>query len=78
MELHRKPQSPERDREITAKIAILSRYLPEPVKAQEFLTKFSIDMLRDNALLVGMENIVRPDISCKECADTTVRTGLAL
>ncbi|XP_049833683.1 sister chromatid cohesion protein PDS5 homolog B-B isoform X1 [Schistocerca gregaria] len=71
LELHRRPQSMERDREIVTKVAVLSRYLPEPVKAQEFLTKFSSDLLRDGALLAAMENIVRPDISCKECADTT-------
>ncbi|KAK7793042.1 hypothetical protein R5R35_004471 [Gryllus longicercus] len=71
LELHRRPHSVERDREISAKIMVLSRFLPEPVKAQEFLTKFSVDLLRDQQLLLGMENIVRPDISCKECADTT-------
>ncbi|XP_067006125.2 sister chromatid cohesion protein PDS5 homolog B-A [Anabrus simplex] len=71
LELHRKPAYVERDREIAAKVQVLSRFLPEPVKAQEFLTKFSTDLLKDPVLLSGMENIVRPDISCKDCADTT-------
>jgi hypothetical protein len=57
---------------MAARVTVLSRFLPEPVKAQEFLTKFSVNLMRDPALLQGMETIVRPDISCKECADTTV------
>jgi len=72
LELHRRPQSAERDKEMAARVTVLSRFLPEPVKAQEFLTKFSVNLMRDPALLQGMETIVRPDISCKECADTTV------
>jgi sister-chromatid-cohesion protein PDS5 len=57
---------------MAARVTVLSRFLPEPVKAQEFLTKFSVHLMRDPALLQGMETIVRPDISCKDCADTTV------
>ena len=72
LEHHRRPQSAERDKEMAARVTVLSRFLPEPVKAQEFLTKFSVNLMRDPALLQGMETIVRPDISCKECADTTV------
>jgi hypothetical protein len=72
LELHRRPQNAERDKEMAARVTVLSRFLPEPVKAQEFLTKFSVNLMRDPALLQGMETIVRPDISCKECADTTV------
>jgi hypothetical protein len=72
LELHRRPHSAERDKDMAARVTILSRFLPEPVKAQEFLTKFSVHLTRDTALLQGMETIVRPDISCKDCADTTV------
>ncbi|PSN32596.1 hypothetical protein C0J52_15180 [Blattella germanica] len=71
LELHRRPQTAERDKDMAGRITVLSRFLPEPVKAQEFLTKFSIHLLRDAQLLQGMETIVRPDISCKDCADTT-------
>lgn len=71
MELHRKPQSPERDRDIQQRIVALSRFLPEPVKAQEFLAKFSTNLLKDPSLLTGMESVLRPDISCKDCAETT-------
>ncbi|KAK3923322.1 Sister chromatid cohesion protein PDS5-like protein B [Frankliniella fusca] len=71
LEIHRRPPSPERDRDIQQRIVAISRFLPEPVKAQEFLTKFSANLLKDQTLLTGMEAVVRPDISCKECADTT-------
>ncbi|XP_023710496.1 sister chromatid cohesion protein PDS5 homolog B isoform X1 [Cryptotermes secundus] len=71
LELHRRPHSAERDKDMAARVTVLSRFLPEPVKAQEFLTKFSVHLMRDPALLQGMETIVRPDISCKDCADTT-------
>lgn len=71
MEIHRRPASPERDRDIQQRIVAISRFLPEPVKAQEFLGKFSVNLLKDQSLLIGMEAVVRPDISCKECAETT-------
>ena len=71
LEVHRRPASQERDKEISSRLAVISRFLPEPVKAQEFLTKFSVNLLKDSALLAGMEAVVRPDISCGECASTT-------
>lgn len=71
LEIHRRAASPERDRDITQRIVAISRFLPEPVKAQEFLSKFSGNLLKDPSLLLGMEGVVRPDISCKECAETT-------
>ncbi len=71
MEIHRRPASAERDRDIQQRIVAISRFLPEPVKAQEFLTKFSANLLKDPSLLMGMEAVVKPDISCIECADTT-------
>lgn len=46
------------------------RQLPDPVKAQEFLQKFSVNMRKDQGLLRDMETILRGDVSCKECADT--------
>lgn len=52
-------------------ITVLSKFLPDQVKAQEFLAKFSQAMLRDQTLLQGMEVVMKPDITCKECAETT-------
>ncbi|XP_063218306.1 sister chromatid cohesion protein PDS5 homolog B isoform X2 [Bacillus rossius redtenbacheri] len=71
LEQHHRVPSTDRDREIASRITVLSRFLPEPVKAQEFLAKFSAHMLKDEVLLAGMDVIVRPDVSCKESTDTT-------
>lgn len=53
LELHRRVPSLERDKEITARIIALSRFLPEPLKSQEFLARFSKHMLKDPTLLLG-------------------------
>uniref|UniRef100_A0A1B6DQW8 Uncharacterized protein n=1 Tax=Clastoptera arizonana TaxID=38151 RepID=A0A1B6DQW8_9HEMI len=71
LEVHRRQPSLERQKELAARVVTLSRFLPEPIKSQEFLSKFSQDMLKDTALLLGMEALVRPDINCKESAITT-------
>nr|CAD7404383.1 unnamed protein product [Timema cristinae] len=52
IELHRRPKSAERDKDIVNKTIVLSKFLPEPVKAQEFLTKFSSHLFGDNILLI--------------------------
>ncbi|BET00337.1 PDS5, Hypothetical protein cohesion maintenance, homolog [Nesidiocoris tenuis] len=71
LSLHRLPASPEREKDISARIVVLSKLLPDQVKAQEFLGKFSQAMFRDQTLLQGMEVVMKPDITCKECAETT-------
>lgn len=48
----------------------ICRQLPDPVKSQEFLQKFSANLRKDGNLLREMETILRGDVSCKECADT--------
>lgn len=58
--------------EMANKIHTLSKFLPEPVKAHEFLTRFSQHINTDRQLLKEMETIVRVDVSCKDCAQTTV------
>lgn len=70
LELHRKPTSTVQN-ELAQKCHMLSKFLSEPVKAHEFLSKFSQHMFSDPALLKEMETIVRPNVSCKECAYTT-------
>lgn len=57
--------------EMANKIHTLSKFLPEPVKAHEFLTRFSQHINTDRQLLKEMETIVRVDVSCKDCAQTT-------
>lgn len=59
--------------ELTPKIHQISRFLPDPMKVQEFLQKFSNHMKKDARLLQEMETIVQPNVSCKECADTITK-----
>lgn len=73
IELHKRPNTAGTLKEIQARVhQISSKFLPEPVKAQEFLTKFSAHMRHDSQLLRGMEAIVSPDVSCETCVRTTV------
>lgn len=70
LDLHRRNLA-EVQKEIAVKINALSRCLPEPVKAHEFLSKFSNHLRRDNALLEAMDTVARPSVSCQECSDAT-------
>lgn len=71
IKLHRNKEiTPKLQKEINAKCIVISKQLTDPVKAQEFLTKFSVNMRKDSSLLRGMEIILKRDVSCKECADT--------
>lgn len=72
LELHRRSlQTSEVQKEMAIKIQALSRCLPEPVKAHEYLTKFSNHLKRDPLLLEHFENVARPSVSCKECSEAT-------
>lgn len=55
--------------ELSQKILQISRFLPDPTKVQEFLQKFSQHLKKDQALLQGMETILQPTVSCKDCAE---------
>ncbi|KAG7300965.1 hypothetical protein JYU34_015318 [Plutella xylostella] len=50
---------------------ISTKFLPDSVKAQEFLTKFSQHMKQAPELLQGMETILNPNVSCEVCVRTT-------
>nr|CAI5853212.1 unnamed protein product [Callosobruchus analis] len=72
LELHRRPvQTQEVVREMSNKIQALSRCLPEPVKAHEYLTKFSTHLKRDPVLMEQFDAVSRPSVSCKECSEAT-------
>lgn len=72
LELHRRSvHTSELQKEMALKIQALSRCLPEPVKAHEYLTKFSNHLKRDLSLLEQFENVARPSVSCKECSEAT-------
>lgn len=73
IDLHRKPPTPAVQKEMIAKVLhISSKFLPESVKAQEFLNKFSSHMKKAPELLQGMETILSPNVSCEVCVRTTV------
>lgn len=64
-----------KDKEVQIKIHAVSQFLPNPLKAQEFLKKFVSNLEKDQIMLNALEKVVNDeDISCKECNDTVVRT----
>ncbi|XP_013182149.1 PREDICTED: sister chromatid cohesion protein PDS5 homolog B [Papilio xuthus] len=72
VDLHRKPPTPTVQKEMIAKVLHIStKFLPESVKAQEFLNKFSQHMKKAPELLQGMETILNPNVSCEVCVKTT-------
>lgn len=71
IKLHRiKDITPNIQKDMNAKCANIAKQLPEPVKAGEFLLKFSAQMRKDPKLISEMETILKRDVTCKECADT--------
>lgn len=66
-------KKPDAKNELMTKIHQISRFLPDPMKVQEFLQKFSTHMKKDTRLLQEMETIVQPNVSCKECAETITK-----
>ncbi|XP_050315656.1 sister chromatid cohesion protein PDS5 homolog B [Anthonomus grandis grandis] len=74
LDLHKKfttTNSPDVQKDIAYKVTALSRCLPEPVKAHEFLTKFSNHLRKDPDLMEKFETVARPTVSCKECSEGT-------
>ncbi|XP_037070380.1 sister chromatid cohesion protein PDS5 homolog A-A-like [Pollicipes pollicipes] len=70
LELHRAPPSDEREKEKALRISYLSKFLPDPVKAQEFIRKFSVHLAQEEALLLLMETVINPTVSCRESVDS--------
>jgi sister-chromatid-cohesion protein PDS5 len=73
LQLHRAEER--NDAEIKKKIHATAKFLPEPVKATEFIRKLSQQMLTDSNLLPLMERVVEPDVSCAECMQAVVSKG---
>ncbi|CAG9857389.1 unnamed protein product [Phyllotreta striolata] len=73
LELHRRSSNGSNEvlKELSLKIQNLSKYLPEPVKAHEYLTKFSNHLKCDSALIEHFNVVVKPSVSCKECSEAT-------
>ena len=70
LELHRTPLSDEREREKVIRINHLAKFLPDPVKAQEFIRKFSNHLSQEESLLQLMETVINPMVSCRESVDS--------
>lgn len=60
-------------KQLNYRISSLTKFLPDPVKASEFICKFSNDLKDDKALMRTMEIIVSPQTDCKSCAESVVR-----
>lgn len=69
LELHKKPDTEERNKEISAKLCQVSKFLPDPVKVQEYLRKFSHHLFTDNQTLSLMDTVLCPDVSCKDSVE---------
>jgi sister-chromatid-cohesion protein PDS5 len=69
--LHKqKEMTPAMKKDLAGRCSSISKLLPDPVKAQEFLLKFSLHLRNNPQLLKEMEIILKKDVACKECADT--------
>ncbi|CAB4062469.1 PDS5 [Lepeophtheirus salmonis] len=66
---HRLPLSEKRSRDLAHRVLVISRYLPEPLKAQEFIKKLSQHLLSDETMLSLFEKILDQDVSCSDCLD---------
>ncbi|XP_072386010.1 sister chromatid cohesion protein PDS5 homolog B isoform X2 [Diabrotica undecimpunctata] len=73
LELHRRSANGSNDvlKELYTRIQNLSKCLPEPVKAHEYLTKFSNHLRKDTSLWEQFDIIVKPSVTCKECSEAT-------
>ena len=78
LQMYKQPKNEKRDRDIQVKVHGLSKVLPEPMKAQEFLKKLSLQLGTDNVLLSSFEKVVDPDVSCKDCQLYVVSTRIIL
>lgn len=66
VELHKKPDSDEKGKEIACRLGHLTKFLPDPLKVQEYLKRFSQDLSTDPQLLNYMDKIISADVSCKD------------
>eukprot|EP00096_Caligus_rogercresseyi_P009881 TRINITY_DN3454_c0_g1_i3.p1 TRINITY_DN3454_c0_g1~~TRINITY_DN3454_c0_g1_i3.p1 ORF type:complete len:1298 (-),score=389.78 TRINITY_DN3454_c0_g1_i3:131-4024(-) len=69
MGLHKLPASEKRTRDLAQRVILISRYLPEPIKAQEFIKKLSQHLLTDEAMVALFDKILDEDVSCSDCLD---------
>ncbi|XP_037506723.1 LOW QUALITY PROTEIN: sister chromatid cohesion protein PDS5 homolog B-like [Rhipicephalus sanguineus] len=69
------PAGEERERQLLARVALLSRNLPDSVKAQEYLMKFCALLEGNQRLRIHMNNVLHGGASCVE-AERSVKEVL--
>ncbi|XP_054929626.1 sister chromatid cohesion protein PDS5 homolog B isoform X2 [Dermacentor andersoni] len=69
------PAGEERERQLLARVALLSRNLPDSVKAQEYLMKFCTLLEGNQRLRIHMNNVLHGGASCVE-AERSVKEVL--
>lgn len=69
------PAGEERERQLLARVALLSRNLPDSVKAQEYLMKFCSLLEGNQRLRIHMNNVLHGGASCVE-AERSVKEVL--
>ncbi|KAH8025637.1 hypothetical protein HPB51_010721 [Rhipicephalus microplus] len=69
------PAGEERERQLLARVALLSRNLPDSVKAQEYLMKFCAVLEGNQRLRIHMNNVLQGGGSCVE-AERSVKEVL--
>ena len=73
IDLVRRPQDDEREKEVSHRVTHLAKFLPDPLKVQEFLKKFAHHLGTDNQLLTLMETVISQDVSCKDSVDAVTQ-----
>jgi sister chromatid cohesion protein PDS5 len=69
IKLHKIKETPETQKEMTKKMAILLKMFPDQLKSQEYVVKFSAHLRKDKVILKDMETILRRDVENKACAE---------
>lgn len=69
LKLHKIKETADTQKEITKKLSIIIKMFPDPLKAQEYMIKFSAHIRKDKAILKDMEMILRRDVDNKTCAE---------
>ena len=62
-----------RHKDIRLRVAQLSKCLPDPAAAAEFIGQLADDLIHDDEMLSSLKTIVDADVSCGGCADAVVQ-----
>ena len=70
VELHRQQNVEEKD--LAAKLSAIARFLPDPLKVQEFVRKLWQHLGTDSELLQLLETVLCPDVACRDSVEAVV------